>query len=185
MNPFQHASSTTVFCAAAVIFVPVLITLCFAARDVTAELLSRLADGADVIVVTLRVPVDVVCNDGVTTERAEVRALVVLRAPRADVAVVCADVAVVCDGVRGEVRGVAASAPKLPIKNTENKTRIFFNGILPIISMIFYHKIGRSPRGFLIKNGRMTRPYKSMLPMIIFRWHDVLPQRFFSHQLPF
>ncbi len=181
MNPFQHFSSTIVFCAAAVIFVPVLITLCFAARDVTAELLSRLADGADVIVVTLRVPVDVVCNDGVTGVRAAVRALVVLRAPRADVAVVCADVAVVCadvavvcDDVRGE-RGVAASAPNVPIKNAENKTRIFFNGILPIISMIFYHKIGRSPRGFLIKNGRMTRPYKSMLPMIIFRWHDVLP----------
>lgn len=128
MNPFQHFSSTIVFCAAAVIFVPVLITLCFAARDVTAELLSRLADGADVIVVTLRVPVDVVCDDGVTGVRAEVRTLVVLRAPRADVAVVC-------DGVR-EVRGVAASAPKLPIKNTENKTRIFFNGILPIICNI-------------------------------------------------
>lgn len=137
MNPFQHASSTTVFCAAAVIFVPVLIALCFAARDVVVP------PRPDVIVVTLRVPVDVVCDDGVTTGRAEVRALVVLRAPRADVAVVC-------DDVRGE-RGVAASAPKLPIKNTENKTRIFFNGILPIISMIFYHKIGRSPRGFLIK----------------------------------
>ena len=128
MNPFQHASSTTVFCAAAVIFVPVLIALCFAARDVTAELLSRLADGADVIVVTLRVPVDVVCDDGVTTGRAEVRALVV-RAPRADVAVVC-------DGVRGEVRGVAASAPNPPIINAENKTRIFLNGILPIICNI-------------------------------------------------
>lgn len=151
MNPFQHFSSTIVFCAAAVIFVPVLITLCFAAREVTAELLSRLADCADVIVVTLRVPVDVVCDDGVTTGRAEVRALVVLRAPRADVAVVC-------DGVRGEVRGVAASAPKLPIKNTENKTRIFFNGILPIISMIFYHKIGRSPRGFLIKKRAHDTP---------------------------
>lgn len=174
MNPFQHFSSTIVFCAAAVIFVPVLIALCFAARDVVVT--PRPADGADVIVVTLRVPVDVVCDDGVTTGRAEVRALV-LRAPRADV--------VICDDVRGEFRGVAASAPKLPIKNAENKTRIFLNAILPIISMIFYHKIGRSPRGFLIKNGRMTRPYKSVLPTIIFQWHDVLPQRFFSHQLPF
>lgn len=127
MNPFQHFSSTIVFCAAAVIFVPVLITLCFAARDVVVT--PRPADGADVIVVTLRVPVDVVCDDGVTGVRAAVRALVVLRAPRADVAVVC-------DGVRGEVRGVAASAPNVPIKNAENKTRIFFNGILPIICNI-------------------------------------------------
>ena len=133
MNPFQHFSSTIVFCAAAVIFVPVLIALCFAARDVVVP--PRPADGTDVIVVTLRVPVDVVCDDGVTTGRAEVRALVVLRAPRADVAVVCDGVAVVCDGVR-EVRGVAASAPNVPIKNAENKTRIFFNGILPIICNI-------------------------------------------------
>ncbi len=140
MNPFQHFSSTIVFCAAAVIFVPVLIALCFAARDVVVP--PRPADGTDVIVVTLRVPVDVVCDDGVTTGRAEVRALVVLRAPRADVAVVCDGVAVVCDGVAvvcdgvREVRGVAASAPNVPIKNAENKTRIFFNGILPIICNI-------------------------------------------------
>ena len=132
------------FCAAAVILVPVLITLCFAAREVTAPP-ARPADGADVIVVTLRVPVDVVCDDGVTGVRAAVRALVVLRAPRADVAVVCDD------DVRDAFRGVAASAPNVPIKNAENKTRIFLNAILPIISMIFYHKIGRSPRGFLIK----------------------------------
>ena len=131
INPFQHCSSTTVFCAAAAILVPVLTTLCFAAREVTA---LRPADEPDVIVVTLRVPVDVVCDD--VCAATGVRAVRALLVGRDAVAVFCA---VDCDVVapaRGEVRGVAASAPNVPIKNAENKTRIFLNGIPPGILSI-------------------------------------------------
>ena len=123
-NPFQHFSSTTVFCAAAATLVPVLITLCFAARDATEPVDDTPVDAAlpdvrcvdceDVIVVR----VDVVGAVGVC----------VAARPRADIDVVDVVVAPGADvpprPARALVRGAAASAPNPVIKNA-NINRIF------------------------------------------------------------
>lgn len=120
------------FCAAAVTLVPVLITLCFAARAAVV----RFSDSVGVMVVVVRVPVDVVVTG-------DVGAFVALRlrAARADVDVVVAVVAlsvrpraVVGPPVPPPVRN-AASAPNPVIKNANIK-RILFNGNPPIIYII-------------------------------------------------
>lgn len=104
------------FCAAAVTLVPVLITLCFAARDTTAlraPVLFAVTEPRDDVVVVAG------AGDGVDVRpRKVVDCIVGVRAARADVP---------------PVRS-AASAPNPLIKNAI-MTIIFFNGNLPAIIM--------------------------------------------------